>query len=188
MIKVVLLAAGKSTRTSEMKQLYKVDDTYLINMQIKKVLRYGYKIVVVLGHRYKELVEILDKEVEVVHNKEYEKGMFSSVQSVFQKSNATQFLFCHADRPIADKEVFEQLLASELDVAVAFCCGKKAPPIMMKEVVKENILNSKQIRLDYWIKSYKDVDYVQVKDEKVHFNANSDRELKKYFKGVSDAD
>jgi len=181
MTKVVLLAAGKSTRTTNMKQLHKVGDEYLINIQIKKLLSYGFKVVVVLGHRYDELLTLVDKSVEVVKNENYEKGMFSSVQTVFQKCEATQFLFCHTDRPIANKEVFDALINTKSDVAVAFCCEKKAPPIMMKNVVKQQILNSKQPRLDYWIAEFKEVAFVEVEDEKVHFNANSDEELKKYF-------
>ncbi len=181
MIKVVLLSAGKSTRTSTMKQLYKVDGEYLINIQIKKILSYGFKIVVVLGHRYDEIVSILDKRVEVVRNEEYERGMFSSVESAFRGSKAEQFLFCHIDRPVADREVFEALLASKKDVAVAFCCEKKAPPIMMRNSVKEKILSSKHIRLDYWIAEFKELELVVVSDKKIHFNANSDAELKRYF-------
>ncbi len=181
MIKVVLLAAGKSSRTTDMKQLYIVDGEYLINLQIKKLISYGFKVVVVLGHRYKEVLEIIDKRVEVIHNEKYEEGMFSSVKSVFRFSQADRFLFCHTDRPIADKDVFLSLIKSTKDVAVAFCCEKKAPPIMMRYKVKNHILNSKLKRLDFWVESQVDVDYVKVSDKKIHFNANSDEELKKYF-------
>jgi len=179
--KVVLLAAGKSTRTSSMKQLYKIDGEYLINVQIKKLLSYGYEVLVVLGHRYEEVLNILDKRVEVVYNREYERGMFSSVQAVFKESEAEQFLFCHTDRPIADKEVYESMIASKSDVSVAFCCKKKAPPIMMRSAVKEKILNSKQLRLDYWISAFKEVQFLVVDDEKIHFNANNDADLVEYF-------
>jgi len=181
MTKVVLLAAGKSTRTSSMKQLYKIDGEYLINVQIKKLLAYGYEVLVVLGHRYEEVLNILDTRVEVVHNREYERGMFSSVQAVFKESEAEQFLFCHTDRPIADKEVYEKMIASRSDVAVAFCCEQKAPPIKMRSLVKEQILNAKENRLDDWVLAFKELEFVNVNDEKIHHNANCDRELDKYF-------
>jgi len=182
MTKIVLLAAGKSTRTSSMKQLYKIGDEYLINVQIKKLLAYGYEVLVVLGHRYEEVLSVLDKRVEVVYNREYERGMFSSVQSVFRESKAEQFLFCHTDRPIADKEVYEKMIECKSDVAVAFCCEKKAPPIMMRSVVKEQILNAKEHRLDEWVLAFRKLEFVKVHDEKIHHNANSDRELEQYFK------
>ncbi len=164
MIKVVLLAAGKSTRTTDMKQLYLVDGEYLINIQIRKLISYGFKVVVVLGHRYKEVLEIIDKRVEVVHNAEYEEGMFCSVKSVFRVCQADRFIFCHTDRPIADKDVFLSLIKSPKDIAVAFCCEKKAPPIMMKYSVKNCILSSNLKRLDFWIESQEDVEYTKVSD------------------------
>ena len=181
MIKVVLLAAGKSTRTTSLKQLYKIDGEFLINIQIQKLLHYGFKVVVVLGHRYDEISDILNKEVEIIYNKEYEQGMFSSVQAVFKQTQAKQFLFCHTDRPIANKEVFLSLLQTTKEVSVAFCCKKKAPPIMMRMSVKEKILDTKHIQLNHWISDFKDIEYIKVNDERIHFNANSDEELKRYF-------
>jgi len=179
--KVVLLCAGKSTRTSQMKQLYKIDREYLINVQIKKLLRFGFEVVVILGHRYEELIGLIDTRVEIIYNAEYEKGMFSSVKAVFQNVDAEQFLFCHIDRPIVNREVYLSLMQSKKEVAVAFCCGKKAPPIMMYSTVKEKLLASSLTRLDYWIEAFPEVEYVNVKDEKIHQNANSDAELEKYF-------
>ena len=41
---VVLLAAGKSSRTSVMKQLYPIKGEYLINRQIRKLRGYGYNV------------------------------------------------------------------------------------------------------------------------------------------------
>jgi len=183
MTKIVLLAAGKSTRTTSMKQLYKIDGEYLINTQIQKLLAYGFEVVVVLGHNYENILSILDKRVEVVFNKNYEDGMFSSVKEAFKKLNVDRFLFYHVDRPMADKTVSEKLLATDYHVGVAYCCGKKAPPILIDFSMKKRLLSAKENRLDYWIESLTEVDYVAVSDEKIHLNANSDKELKKYFKG-----
>ena len=183
MTKIVLLAAGKSTRTTSMKQLYKIDGEYLINIQIQKLLNYGFEVVVVLGHNYEDILSILDKRVEVVLNENYEKGMFSSVKSVFNLLNVERFLFCHVDRPIADKTLFEALIRTDYHVGVAYCCEKKAPPILIDYSMKERLLATKEKRLDYWIESLQEVDYIVVDDEKIHFNANSDEKLKEYFKG-----
>ena len=182
MIQVVLLAAGKSTRTSQMKQLYKIGDEYLINLQIRKLLAYGFNVVVVLGHRYEEISSIIEADVQLIHNKNYEEGMLSSVKSVFRAVECEKFLFCHVDRPIVAKEVYEKVLASEKSIAVAYCCEKKAPPIMIKQKLKSAILKTDEKRLDFWIASQKSVAYVDVDAEQIHFNANSDEELVRYFK------
>jgi len=60
-------------------------------------------------------------------------------------------------------------MQSKKEVAVAFCCGKKAPPIMMHSTVKEKLLTSSLTRLDYWIEDFYAVEYVNVNDEKFHF-------------------
>ncbi len=178
---VVLLAAGKSSRTTNMKQLHKVNGEYLINIQIKKLLSYGYKVAVVLGHDYQEIVDILDEVVVVIHNKNYNDGMFSSVKKAVQELDEDAFIFCHIDRPIADKDVFEKLLKSDADVAVTYLHQKKAPPIMIKSTMKESLLSSKHKRLDYWIEENEKLELLHVEDEKVHYNANSDEELRRYF-------
>ncbi|WP_415406132.1 nucleotidyltransferase family protein [Sulfurovum sp. CS9] len=181
MITVVLLAAGKSSRTSTVKQLYPVKGEYLINIQIRKLHAYGFDVAVVLGHEYKKIRTVLDNSVTIVHNENYEEGMFSSVKKVFETLDEEQLIFCHIDRPIPDLAVFEALLQSEKAISVAFYQGEKAPPIRIKSSMKKHLLNSNLKRLDHWIAAEDDVDYLEVDDPKVHYNANTDETLKRYF-------
>lgn len=180
-MKVVLLAAGKSSRTSVLKQLYPVNGEYLINKQIGLLHSYGFDIAVVLGYEYEKIQTILDNRVTIVHNEDYEEGMFSSVKMAFKALNDDQLLFCHVDRPIPDLAVFKALLQSDKAIAVAFYEGEKAPPIRIESSMKKRLLDSDLERLDYWIAAEDDVDYVEVYDPKVHYNANTDETLKKYF-------
>ncbi|RLA71702.1 MAG: hypothetical protein DRG78_24875 [Epsilonproteobacteria bacterium] len=178
---VVLLAAGESTRTSNMKQLYRVDGEYLINRQIKIVQSYGYDVAVVLGHEYEKIKSVLNKDIRVIRNANYKEGMISSVKSAFENLEAPRLIFCHIDRPMVSKDIFEKLIKSESEITTTFFNGKKAPPIMIKYSMKEELLNSTQVRLDYWIKSTQKASYIEVDDEKVHFNANTDEKLERYF-------
>lgn len=180
---VVLLAAGKSSRTSIMKQLYPVKGEYLINVQIRTLHAYGFDVAVVLGHEFEKIRTTLDNSVTIVHNEHYEEGMFSSVKSAFKELNEEQLVFCHIDRPIPDLTVFEALLHSDSAIAVAFYQGKKAPPIRIRSSMKKRLLNSDLARLDHWIAAADDdVEYVEVDDLKVHYNANTDEQLQKYFR------
>jgi len=180
---VVLLAAGRSSRTSVMKQLYPINGEYLINRQIGKLHGYGYDVAVVLGHAYEKIRSVLEKGVTVVHNDHYEEGMFSSVKSAFKALDDEQLIFCHVDRPVPDKAVFEALMRSDKPVAVAFYDGKKAPPIRICSSMKEKLLSSDLERLDHWVASA-DADYVEVDDPKVHYNANTDETLHHYFDDI----
>ena len=181
MITVVLLAAGKSSRTSTVKQLYLIKGEYLINVQIGILLSYGFDVAVVLGHEYEKIRTILDNSMTIVHNENYEEGMFSSVKKAFEVLDEEQLVFCHIDRPIPDLAVFEALLQSDKAIAVAFYQGEKAPPIRIKSSMKKRLLNSDLKRLDHWIAAEDDVAYVEVDDPKVHYNANTDETLKRYF-------
>ena len=178
---VVLLAAGRSSRTSTVKQLYPVKGEYLINVQIGILQTYGFDVAVVLGHEYERIRTVLDNSVTIVHNENYEEGMFSSVKKAFEVLDEEQLVFCHIDRPIPDLAVFEALLQSDNAIAVAFYQGEKAPPIRIRSSMKKRLLNSNLKRLDHWIAAEDDVVYVEVDDPKVHYNANTDEALKRYF-------
>ncbi len=181
MTTVVLLAAGRSRRTSEPKQLYRVEGEYLINHQIGILRSYGFEVAVVLGHKYETICRVLDKHVTVVYNENYDEGMFSSVKKAFQSLDREALLFCHIDRPVPDLSVFKALLENGKRVAVAFYNGKKAPPVRIHASVKDSLLDSDLKRLDHWVSSEEDVAYVEVDDPKVHYNANTDEALKQYF-------
>ena len=181
MITVVLLAAGRSSRTSALKQLYQIEGEYLINLQIKRLRAYGFDVAVVLGHAYEKIHAILDSGATVIYNEKYEEGMFSSVKKAFSELPAGELVFCHVDRPVPDKAVFDALLENDKSIAVAFYQGKKAPPIRIRSSMKKKLLLSSLKRLDHWIAGENDVAYVEVKDPKVHYNANTDEALNQYF-------
>jgi len=178
---VVLLAAGKSSRTTQMKQLYKIDGVYLINKQIQGLESYGYEVVVVLGHAFDTIATVICKDVKIIRNYNYERGMFSSVQRAFEVLDKKRLVFSHIDRPLADKEVFEAVYASEYPIATASYKGKNAPPIMIDSSMKQELLASDASRLDYWIASTNKAQRMVVKDAKVSFNANTDEALEKFF-------
>lgn len=180
-MRVVLLAAGESSRTSGMKQLYEVDGEYLINKQIDKVLSYGYECAVVLGCEFEKIKGVIRKDVKIIHNKNYKDGMFSSVKSAFLNLDDKVLLFCHIDRPMPKKVVFETLLNSPSLVATASHGGKKAPPIKIDASMRDELLSSDMMRLDHWVESRKECVHLEVDDESIHFNANTDENLRRYF-------
>jgi len=178
---VVLLAAGKSSRTTKMKQLYVTHGEYLINRQIERVKSYGYRVVVVLGHEYERVKSVLKEDVEVIKNEKYEEGMLSSVKVAFKALRAKKLIFCHIDRPIVSKEVFEALVHQDAKIVTTFFNEKKAPPICIDYSMKEELLETTLHRLDYWIESTNRASLLEVDDAKVHYNANRDADLERYF-------
>ena len=178
---VVLLAAGESSRATGLKQLYKVAGEYLINRQIEQILSYGYEVVVVLGYASQQIASCINKDVKTIENSNYHEGMFSSVKRAFELLDSKRLIFCHIDRPLAKKELFEKLLKTESPIATASYQGKNAPPIMIQYSMKEALLASKATRLDWWIESTKKVVRFESDDARLLHNANTDEELRRYF-------
>lgn len=164
-----------------MKPLYPVGDDVLINVQIRKLLAYGYDVAVVLGHAYEKIRAVLDPRVTVIRNDAYESGMFSSVKRAFETLDVPELYFCHVDRPVPDKSVFDALSRSRSPVAVAFYEGRRAPPVRISAVMKADLLASGATRLDQWVLASGFADFVAVDDPRVHQNANTDEELQRFF-------
>ena len=177
----VLLAAGRSERTSGVKQLYRIGDEYLINRQINRLHSYGLDVAVVLGHHSEKIRAVMDPNVTVVYNENHDEGMFSSVKKAFEAIPAEYLVFCHIDRPVADKRVFELLEQSCSEVAVARFEGERGPPIRISRHRYPLLLNTPFHRLDHWIDAQEDVEYVDVADPKILYNANTDEALRRYF-------
>lgn len=180
-MRVVLLAAGESSRTTTPKQLYRVGSEYLINHQIAILKRYGFDISVVLGAHYDAIYKVIDKEVDIIYNSEYAKGMFSSLQRAFVELDEKQVFIYHVDRVMAKKATFEALLTTHKMIAVASNGGVHSPPILIHSALKEEILHTNEQRLDHWIATQKSVEIVAVNDPNTLLNANTDEALRRYF-------
>ena len=180
-MRVVLLAAGRSSRTTGLKQLYRVQDEYLINIQIKRLLDYGFDVILVLGYMKRQIEAVLKHKTTLLYNEDYDKGMFSSVQKVFASVKDEDLILTHIDRPVADKTVFDALLQSGSEIAVASYQHQKAPPILIRASMRKEVLNTPLKRLDHWIASTDTASYIEVDDERILYNANTDAQLRRYF-------
>ncbi|MHC3994969.1 nucleotidyltransferase family protein [Thiomicrolovo sp. ZZH C-3] len=178
---VVLLSAGRSSRTSDLKSLYRVEGEYLINRQIRQLQSYGYDVAVVLGYAYERISAVLPEGVRVIRNEAYGEGMFSSIKRAFETLDAPELYFCQVDRPVPDKRVFDALSRSKSPVATAFFEGHRAPPQRISAVMKSDLLASDAGRLDAWIEATGIAEAVAVDDPKVALNANTDEALRRIF-------
>ena len=89
MIKAILLAAGQSKRLKSENKLIKLyKKTPLINHSLKKLQKSNVnKIIIVLGHDYKEIKKIIKKNRKniFIYNKNFKKGMASSIKVGLKK-------------------------------------------------------------------------------------------------------
>ena len=105
MIKVILLAAGLSKRMKSENKLIKLyKNKPLINYSLNVLKKSkANKIVIVLGHQFKEVKKIIKKNKKIIftYNKNYKKGMASSIKVGLKKvsKNDDGFIVAQSDMP-----------------------------------------------------------------------------------------
>ena len=105
MIKAILLAAGQSKRLKSENKLIKLyKKKPLINHSLNALHKSKVnKIIVVLGHQKKELMKIIKRNNKNIftNNKEYKKGMASSIKAGLRKLNKKDkgFIIVQSDMP-----------------------------------------------------------------------------------------
>ncbi len=105
MIKVILLAAGLSKRMKSENKLIKLyKNKPLINYSLNVLKKSKVnKIIIVLGHQHKEVRKIIKKNKKIIftYNKNYKKGMASSIKMGLKKvsKNDKGFIVAQSDMP-----------------------------------------------------------------------------------------
>ena len=137
-VTAIILGAGESSRMGKPKMLLPFGDTTMIGTVISNVLASSVeKAIVVLGSNYESHRQVIkDYPVEIVHNKQYQEGMLSSVQcglkAVSKTSDAVMVLL--GDQPMIQAEEMDQLIESyrdsEKEIAIAIHEKKRGHPIL----------------------------------------------------------
>ena len=105
MIKAILLAAGQSKRMKSENKLIKLyKNKPLINYSLNVLTKSkANKIIIVLGHQSKEVKKIIKKNKKIIftYNKNYKKGMASSIKMGLKKvsKNDNGFIVAQSDMP-----------------------------------------------------------------------------------------
>ena len=105
MIKTILLAAGQSRRLKSENKLIKLyKKKPLINYSLKTLHKSKVdKVVIVLGHQKNELKKIIKKNKKniFIFNKDYRKGMASSIKAGLKKISKSDkgFIIVQSDMP-----------------------------------------------------------------------------------------
>ena len=118
MIKAILLAAGQSKRMKSENKLIKLyKNKPLINYSLNVLTKSKVnKIIIVLGHQHKELKKIIKKNKKIIftYNKNYKKGMASSVKNGLKKisKNDKGFIVVQSDMPFVKQSDINKICRS----------------------------------------------------------------------------
>ena len=118
MIKAILLAAGQSKRLKSENKLIKLyKKKPLINHSLNALHKSKVnKVIIVLGHQHKEVKKIIKKNKKniFIHNKNYKKGMASSIKVGLKKvsRNDKGFIIVQSDMPFIKKSDINKIYKS----------------------------------------------------------------------------
>jgi molybdenum cofactor cytidylyltransferase len=150
----VMLAAGSSTRMERWKMMLPWGGSTIIEHSVKTALSVCDRLVVVVGHRARELGAVFEgwSRVEVVENPGYQEGMFSSVRRGVQAVAEGSFFLALGDMPGVGGSVFADLLDWSSRLSSVFACagspyavipqfkGKKGHPLLLSDEMRVRIL------------------------------------------------
>jgi len=146
----ILLAAGESVRMGEPKALLKVNDDTVIRLLTKEYVssKLAELIIVInptLKGVYNVLAEFSEKpQVKIIENKDFKKGMFSSVKAGINASSFDIILLGLVDNPLIKKDMLDYLIENyiEGEILIPVYKGKKGHPVVFSGFVKRDILEA----------------------------------------------
>ena len=118
MIKAILLAAGQSKRLKSENKLIKLyKKKPLINHPLNTLHKSKInKVIIVLGHQHREVKKIIKKNKKniFIYNKDYKKGMASSIKAGLKKvsRNDKGFIIVQSDMPFIKKSDINKIYKS----------------------------------------------------------------------------
>lgn len=160
----VLLSAGKSERMGEMKALLPLRDKLVIESLIEEYTSSQIgELVVVVGFNGEKLESVIkslfpDPKIRVVHNENYEEGMFSSVVKGVESAKFDNILLGLVDNPLINRKIINDLL-NEFDfehILIPSFENKGGHPVIFPKFVKEAILSKKYETLKEVFENFKD--------------------------------
>lgn len=138
MITGIILAGGESSRVGQNKMMLVVNDKPLVLHTIDSMRPFVDKVVVVTG-KYHEQMKPMLKDVDVVFNKNYQKGMFSSVKEGVSHAEGNFFII-PGDCPFVSKGVINALLKDNFSIRVPVYHRHTGHPIYLHEKMKNLLL------------------------------------------------
>lgn len=126
----LILAGGFSSRMKQNKMTLRIQDRELICHTIESMRYFVDVIYLVTGYFHEDIINAIhsDPKVVVIHNFNYEQGMFSSIQTGAEKLSDDFFLI-PGDMPFIQKKTYQNLLSAKGDIRIPVFQSQTGHPI-----------------------------------------------------------
>ncbi len=148
-ISAIILAAGYSRRMGTLKPTLKLGDTTVLEHAIRLFRDLGIKdVIVVTGHEAGQIIPVVhDCGARAILNRQFERGMFSSVQSGVKavKTASHAFFVLPVDIPLVRPQTIEDLLKAyhigKGKIVFPVFLGKRGHPPLVDACYRNEILS-----------------------------------------------
>jgi molybdenum cofactor cytidylyltransferase len=169
----LIISAGLSRRMGKFKPLMKFGDKTFLENIIYKLDLICSKIIVVTGYNSQLINENISyfpnsikSKIKVIHNSEYESGMFTSLQKGLENCNSDWIIYHFVDQPNLPNKFyleFTKQIKKDYDWIQPINKGRKGHPILFNNKIQEiikladintnlrEISNSKDINKYFWV-------------------------------------
>lgn len=179
---IIILAAGKSSRLGLItKQLLKYKGETLLKRACRKANELSNDIFVVLGHEKEACQkELKDSKVKILFNKDYEKGIGSSISyGISHTKNYENTLIMLCDQPFISKKHLQNLKNSiDNDTIIAtkyeHANSSTVPAIFPKKYYEKLLELNEDKGAKSIIKNEKCIDVKLEKERSVDIDTNED--------------
>lgn len=167
----IILAGGESRRANTNKLLLQVNGKSIIRHAIDSMKPYVNKIFVVTGKYHDELLPYLF-DVEVVQNKHYQRGMFSSVLTGVARVH-DDFFIIPGDIAFVSGEVYQALLDGSFSLRVPTYKGKTGHPLFVsKKHINDLLGQDVSSNLKEFVSNY-EVEKIDVDDPYINIDLDT---------------
>lgn len=181
----LIIAAGFSKRAGTFKMTLPYKNLTVIESTVIKMLELCGRVVVITGYSAEKLLFLEKKyeNLELIHNVNYEEGMYSSIKKGFSHINKYDFekiIYTPGDYPAVSRELYKKLAIAEGDIIIPFNCRekKKGHPIAISATVIKNNAFSDFENLREFIKNKK-VNFIYTEDKGILIDLDTPEDYQK---------
>ncbi|MFA7075271.1 MAG: nucleotidyltransferase family protein [Candidatus Izemoplasmatales bacterium] len=179
MFEGIILAGGYSSRFEQNKMCVWFNGKPLILHTIETMLKVCKKVYVVTGYYHKEISGVLAgiDNVEIVYNKSFDEGMFSSVKAGVRHVKH-DFFIIPGDYPLVEESTYKIIISGHKTLRVPSYNHRLGHPLFMKYELKEDLIFSYAKSLKEFRNLY-DYEIVEVDDKYIHVDIDTIQDFNK---------
>lgn len=140
----IMLAAGESMRMGKWKMMLPFGDSTIVERSVDAALEVCGRVILVTGFRAEEIEAVFRnrKNVHIVRNTEYHRGMFSSIHAGAKAVSSSPYFIALGDMPLVTPDIYEYLLSFHgHDAVIPKFHGKKGHPVLLSGRTRDFLLS-----------------------------------------------